>query len=587
MLAEAEVGQMVVSLGVRVPMRDGVELIADVYRPAGKGRWPVVLNRTPYDRQDAWRGQMVLIDPFWLARQGFVVVVQDTRGRGEAQGDYNLVYQEVNDGYDTVEWAAAQPWSTGVVGIYGSSYIGITTYQAVASQAPHLKAALAFVGTTKSLAHRLKSGIFEASFMTWYAYSVALGTVMRSDMDPAKKQDLIQRLSVGATDPRQMWGKLPLSGLDVISDKELAPFWPDWLWESGPPQPSHPRLLGDDPTLCKVPLLHLTGYRDFLAGHVFETASALAARADHRFIAGPWTHRGPYTGYSGCRELPGTSTPVGHLSWGPLVAAWFDIHLRDGTGDRYPSALPWLQGDPVRYYLEGDNRWESAPQWPPATTASKWYLTSGGNARSSLGDGRLLFPGQVAAEDRVDRMTADPRDPFPTCGGALGSPDQGQDGIQDQRLVDTRGDVLVYTSETLGEPVRIAGEQQLVLQFSTTAPDADICVTLVDVEPSGFAYNVSEGALRTRYRNGGLSDWLEAGECERITIVLHNTAHVFKSGHRIRVMIAGANYPRLSRNLHTKTIPELGTMDEAVAADHTVHHGPGFPSQLVLNLLEK
>lgn len=176
--------------------------------------------------------------------------------------------------------------------------------------------------------------------------------------------------------------------------------------------------------------------------------------------------------------------------------------------------------------------------------------------------------------------------PFPTCGGPLGIPTQGQEAIQDQRLVDGRDDVLVYTSDVLTEPVKIAGHQQLALQFSSSAPDADICVTLVDVEPEGFAYNVCDGVQRCRYRNGGTTDWLEAGKTQEVTVTLHPTAHVFKPGHRIRVMIAGANFPRFSRNLHTKTVPEFATAEEAVAADHKVHHGPSVHSRLILNQMQ-
>jgi hypothetical protein len=152
--------------------------------------------------------------------------------------------------------------------------------------------------------------------------------------------------------------------------------------------------------------------------------------------------------------------------------------------------------------------------------------------------------------------------------------------------VDQRDDVLVYTSEILGSSVQIAGLQFLVLQFSSTAPDADICVTLVDVEPDGFAYNVSEGSQRTRYRHGGTADWLEPGRLEEIMVQLHDTAHVFKPGHRIRVMIAGANFPRLSRNLHTKTVPEFGRLPEAVVATHRVLHGPAHRSYLKLSQVD-
>lgn len=578
--------RMIVDIGIRIPMRDGVELVADLYLPSTEGNWPTILVRCPYDRTDPAMGSMVIVDPAWLARQGFAVVVQDTRGRGESEGQFDPVYQEIDDGYDTVEWAAAQSWSTGAVGIYGSSYMGVAAYQAVASRAPHLRAAVALVATPLSLCHRRNGGIFDACFMTWYAYLTAMMTVSRSMLPPEEKAGLLERIVAALSDPIGAAEPLPLSKLDVLSDDAIAPFWEDWLWKDGPPTTEERRLLGDVADIGDVALLHISGYRDLLADHAFDLATKLAGNERHRFVAGPWTHRGPYSGYSGCRELPGTSTPAGPLGWGPLLVAWFDIHLRGGTAESHPYANPWIEGGGVRYYLEGANRWETAQNWPPPTTASEWHLTSGGNAQSATGDGRLLAPGVNAPGNGVDRFIADPHDPVPTCGGALGIPEQGPEGIQDQRSIDGRNDILVFTSDVLETPVHIAGEQELLLYFASDAPDADICVTLVDVEPGGFAYNVSEGSVRTRYRSGGTADWLTRGVQHEITVKLHNTAHLFREGHRIRVMIAGANYPRLSRNLHTKTLPELGSMQEAVPAVHAVYHGPAHPSRLVLRTVK-
>ncbi|MEL0252114.1 MAG: CocE/NonD family hydrolase, partial [Novosphingobium sp.] len=304
---------------------------------------------------------------------------------------------------------------------------------------------------------------------------------------------------------------------------------------------------------------------DFFADHSFDLASALAGLAKHRFVAGPYTHRGVYTGFTGARELPGTSSPAGPLGWGPLIAAWFDIHLRGGKGEAFPPAQEWLAGDPVRYYVEGENRWSNCASWPPATMPSVWHLGSGGDARSASGNGFILSPGEAPANEGFDSFTVDPLAPFPTHGGGTGMPEEGPEGIQDQREVDFRDDLLVYTGEPLSSVVRIAGRQQLVLNFACTAPDADLCVKLVDVDPHGYAYNVTEGFQRMRYRKGGTEDWLQPGHVEPVTITFHDTAHVFKVGHRIRVMIAGANFPRHSRNLHTKTVPEFGTADEAVS----------------------
>lgn len=209
-------------------------------------------------------------------------------------------------------------------------------------------------------------------------------------------------------------------------------------------------------------------------------------------------------------------------------------------------------------------------------------LASGGDARSAAGDGRLIPSAGAPPTDRSDTFRVAPRDPFPTCGDGLGLPFQGPDGIQDQRTVDGRPDVLVYTSSALDSVVTIVGSQELVLYLDSSAPDADVCAKIIDVEPGGFACNVTEGAQRARYRAGGTTDWLPPGTSQELRVSLHDTAHTFRPGHRIRVMISGANFPRCSRNLHTKTVPELGTLDEAVTADLTVHHSQQFPSRIVL-----
>ncbi|MER6874675.1 CocE/NonD family hydrolase, partial [Amycolatopsis sp. NPDC000673] len=272
------------------------------------------------------------------------------------------------------------------------------------------------------------------------------------------------------------------------------------------------------------------------------------------------------------RVLPNAAAGV--PTWSPVLAAFFDRHLRGGDSSDYPAAEPYLAGR-VSYFVGGSNTWAHASAWPPASTVEEWALSTGGLLSREDGHGAATF-------------TADPRDPFPTHGGVIafeGDPAAAPGGIQDQRAVDGREDVLLYTSAPLSEDVTIAGQAELIAYVTSTAPDADICVTLVDVEPDGFALNVAEGAQRARYRNGGDTDWLAAEEPSRVTVSLHDVAHRFGRGHRIRVQIAGFSFPRFSRNLHTRTVPEFGTLDEAVVAQHTLHHNESYPSALRLPVL--
>ncbi|WP_405590216.1 CocE/NonD family hydrolase [Streptomyces sp. NBC_01092] len=582
-----------IDAGVRMTTRDGVTLTADLYRPADDGRWPVLLHRTPYDRRDSFRLSAIVADPLWLARQGFAVLVQDTRGRFESGGELDFITQEYNDSYDAIDWAAEQPWSNGNVGMYGSSYLGMAVLQAVAARNPHLKAAVAMVATVDMRHTARPGGVFELGFLTTYALGIALEGLDHTVLSAAEQENARKLLTEAFADRRATMSRLPLTGIAPLDDSRIAPFWTDWLRSPHDAFWNRPSLL-TEPERVTIPFLQISGYRDFTSPTQFRLATALAGNDQAGLIAGPWTHMGTYDafGQAGARVLPNAAAGV--PLWSPVLAAFFDRHLRGGDGSAYPAAAPYLSGpEPVSYFVGGASIWAHAPAWPPAATVEEWTLSSGGNARTADGDGRLTRTGSNGGNGgndsaASDTFTADPHDPFPTHGGAIlleGAPAAAPGGIQDQRAVDGRSDLLVYTSAPLPEDVTIAGQPELVSFLTSTAPDADACVTLVDVEPDGFALNVSEGAQRARYRDGGDSDWLDPEDARRVPVALHDVAHRFRRGHRIRVQIAGFSFPRYSRNLHTRTVPEFGTLDEAIAARHTVHHGGTTPSSLRLPVL--
>ncbi|SFQ47880.1 CocE/NonD family hydrolase [Amycolatopsis rubida] len=549
-----------IDAGIEMKTRDGVTLAGDLYRPATDGRWPVLLHRTPYDRTGVFRVSGLVADPVWLARQGFAVLVQDSRGRFGSGGEFDFIAQEYNDSSDAIDWAAAQPWSDGNVGIYGSSYLGMTVLQAVAARNPRLKAAVAMIGTA-DLRHTARpGGLFELGFLTLYALGMVQEGLDHTSLSAAERKRVRELLDEAFADRRAAVSQLPLTSLAPLDDRRVAPFWTDWLRSPHDPFWDRPTLL-TEPERVDIPFLQISGYRDFTSPTQFRLATRLADNEKAGLIAGPWTHAGTYSAFSdvGARVLPNAAAGV--PTWSPVLAAFFDRHLRGGDGSDYPAAEPYLSGR-VRYFVGGSNTWATAPAWPPASTVEEWALSAAGLLTQEGGHGSETF-------------TADPHDPFPTHGGVVafeGDPASAPGGIQDQRAVDKREDALRYTSAPLTEEVTIAGQAELIAYVTSTAPDADICVTLVDVEPGGFALNVAEGAQRARYRNGGDTDWLDAEEPSRVTVALHDVAHRFARGHRIRVQLAGFSFPRYSRNLHTRTVPEFGTLDEAVVAQHTVHH---------------
>lgn len=551
-----------ISVDVDVPMttRDGVVLRADVYRPADGEPVPALLHRTPYDRTDPTLVSAIVADPVRLARGGYAVVVQDVRGRFGSGGALRFFHQEHDDGHDAVEWAAAQPWCDGRVGIYGSSYHAMAAYQALAARPPHLGAAVAMVGATDMDATTHPGGLFELGFLTLYGLGQCVEEIARMDLPTSQKVLLMGHVGAAFADPHGTVATLPLDDVPVL--REVG-FWREWL---DGPAPVRPFPVPD------VPLLQVVAVRDFMAPTMLELAACLPD-GPHRTVIGPWAHGGTYTGHVGARTYPGATGGVG--TWGPLIAGWFDRHLRGREATTAGPATRRLLGDPdgapVTCYVTGDDRWRELPSWPPPGGARILHLTADGDLATSPGP----------AGER--RWTADPTDPFPTCGGASSGAALGPDGVQDRRSLDSRTDVLRWTSAVLDAAVTVIGPVTVVVHLASTAEGVDVCATLVDVEPDGFAAGIAEGGVRTRHRDGSGTAWLVPGATTELRVALHAAAHTFRAGHRIRVEIAGANFPRLSRNLHTRTVPEHGTLAEAVVAEQTVAHGPAHPSRLELH----
>ncbi len=557
---------LVVDVDSPMTTRDGVTLRADVYRPADGSPVPALLHRTPYDRTDPASVSALVADPVRLARHGYAVVVQDVRGRFGSDGDLRFFHQEQDDGHDAVEWAAAQPWCDGRVGIYGSSYHAMSAYQAVAARPPHLRAAVAMVGATDLAVTTHPGGLFELGFLTLYGLGQSAEAISRMDLPTPQKVLLMTHVAAALADPLGTVSILPLEDVPVL--REFG-FWTEWLdGVDGPPTLR-------DASAPEIPLLQVVGVRDVMAPTMLELAGRLPADGRHRTIIGPWAHGGTYTGHVGARTAPGAPGGVG--TWGPVIAGWFDRHLRGReattAGPLTRRLLGAPDGDPVTCYLPGEG-WRELPSWPPPGRACTLHLTAG--------CGLAAEPGPAGER----RYASDPADPFPTCGGVTAAAALGPDGIQDRRALDGRTDVLRYSSDALDAPLTVAGPVTVVVHLASTAEDVDVCVTLVDVEPDGFAAGVAEGALRTRHRDGSDTAWLEPGVTTELRVSLHDAAHTFRAGHLIRVEIAGANFPRLSRNLHTRTVPEHGSLADAVVAQQEVRHGAAHPTRIELHVPE-
>ena len=577
-----------VAKNLQVPMRDGVRLATDVYRPATDGRFPTIVSRLPYDKELPIVG--FCFDTMRAAQAGYAVVVQDTRGRYQSEGTFVPFVHEAADGADTIAWAAAQPWSTGEVGMVGGSYFGATQWLAATEAPPALRAIAPFVTTDQYYeSWAYQGGAFQLGFnLHWCLSSLGFGELMRRIGTGEAKPEQLAELVEAVDDNDALYRRLPLT--DVPELDGIADYYREWLahpsyddyWRATAPRESWDRIT--------VPALNMGGWFDlFLKGTIAnyvgmkERGGSGQARALQRLVIGPWAH-GPLSGWYPERGFGLLSGTDGHDITG-LQLRWFDALLRGQENGGDTGRAP---DKPVQIFVMGADEWREADDWPlPGTEYVDWYLGSDGRANTAAGDGRLSPDGPVDGPDDV--YLYDPRDPVPTVGGPTFLPGlfAGVNvGPRDQRDVERRADVLSYTSEPLTEPLTVIGPVELVLHASSSARDTDFTAKLVDVAPDGTAHNLADGILRARCRDSSSApSLLEPGRVYELRIDLVATANVFPTGHRIRLDVSSSNFPRFDRNTNTGgTIAEEGIGD-VVQAVNRVHHTPAHPSRLVLPVI--
>jgi len=559
-------------------MRDGTKLLADVYRPKARGRFPVVIERTPYSKEDS--SEMKLNAGEFFASRGYLAVFQDVRGRHSSEGEFYPFrddgWGKNQDGYDTVEWAAGLPWSTGKVGMIGGSYSGATQYRVAPTRPPHLTCL--FARESSCDYHQewvYRGGALELAFDLWWALRHTADNGDRA-VDTPEKARTMSALRHITDDPSPWFDHLPLTPMplleglqewyeDWLAHPDDGPYW--WQWNA-----AHQHHLVD------TPVYHLGGWFDiFLRGTLenFKGMSARAAspeaRAAQKMTVGPWIH-GPDAA---------DARVAGEVNFGPQASLgflearmpWFDYWLKDvQTGI--------METPPVRLFVMGRNRWRDAEDWPvPGTRYVKWHMRDGtsGSARS-LNDGRLTEEPPTMDED-PDSYVYDPREPVPGIGGnTLGM----AAGPYDQRPAEERS--LTYTSEPMERDLEVTGPVKCVIHGLSSAKDTDWVVRLSDVQPDGYSRPVCDGILRARYRNSLRHPELLDGRVARCEVDLWATSNLFKKGHRIRLTVTSSCFPRWDRNMNTGG--HNASEAEGVVATNTVFHDAFRPSHVLLPVLE-
>ncbi len=543
----------------RVPMRDGITLSADIYRPVDSShtsrKYPVILTRTPYMKLN----ERMLDSAKYFAERGYVFVAMDVRGRGDSDGTFVPYFKEGKDGYDAIEWCASQLWSDGNVGTIGSSYPGCIQWLAALQKPPHLKAMVVRVTPSDPFVET-PTGLPSPITLCWLHYvSGHVNQLME------------------AVDWEYVYEHLPLITMDVRAGR-YNEYWRANI--------DHPQLDEYWDPLCyqnqfdqiDVPVLHISGwYDDEQVGtplnYIGMTTSGATAtsRASQRLLMGPWGH------------VVNTVSKLGDVDFGPQSLIdmraeelrWFNRWLK-----RYTNISVTSEEFPVRIYVMGANEWRDEREWPLARTQwTPFYLHSSGSANSRFGDGTLSI--NKPKNEPADTYQYDPAHPVPFITDPTSSQIGGPD---DYSAIERRDDVLVYVTESLQEEVEVTGPVRVDLYASSSALDTDFMAKLVDIWPSGFVQRLCDGMVRARFREGmDRPSLIAPGEIYKFSIDCWNTCQVFKTGHRIGLEISSSAFPKFDRNLNTG-VP-LGLTKEMAIAEQRIYHDVKHPSAIVLPII--
>ncbi len=573
-----------VETDIPLKLRDGTVTYVDIFRPDAPGQFPALLTRTPYDKSSL-QSRSGNFDPLRGALNGYAVVLQDVRGRYTSDGEFYTFVNEIDDGYDSVAWVASQPWCSGKVGMYGSSYVGATQWLAAKSRPPSLAGIAPTV--TASDYHEgwaWQGGTFELGInFSWAGSLTGANWANLSRRLPLTGEGL-DKLTDYRDEVATGFAYLPMQDVPDLKG-EHTPFYYDWMahseyddyWKKVSIEESHSDIT--------VPALNIGGWYDiFLVGTINnfvrmrKMGGTAEARNGQRLIIGAWTHGGLSASVQGDYNFGLRSSALA-IDTQAEILKYYDYVLKGEDNG-------FVDEKPVRIFVMGENGWRYEDDWPLSRAQeTKYYLHSKGEANTLAGDGSLSP--ETPANEPPDVYAYNPLNPVPTRGGGLCCDNaQLPSGAFDQRSIEMRSDVLVYSTPPLQKAVEVTGPVTVTLYASTSGPDTDFTAKLVDVEPSGYARNLTDGIIRARFRNPRQpASLVEPNKVYEYQIDLWATSNLFKKGHQIRIEISSSNFPRFDRN--TNTGGPIGEEGSFVSALQTVLHNLEHPSYVTLPVVPR
>jgi putative CocE/NonD family hydrolase len=551
-----------------------------VYRPQGHKRLPALLQRTPYGRGQ-WPVTALTIDPLRAAEAGYMVIIQDVRGRGESGGATFYPYRdEFRDGFDSVEWAAALPHCDGRVGAYGVSYMGGAAWHAAAQTPPSLRAiATATTPNDFWVNHLWRGGAFLlGTFLAWSLGVIGPGALLRSRLRSPVLGARITELVDAIDDFDRLVWQRPACALPAArpDDESFLPFFSQTMSRVEPDSFTSQLSVSGRHSQVQVPALILAGWHYFLLqadldhfGAMRADAATERARCATRLVVGPWSH-GSFLSSVGQQDFGLRASGL----WRDLREDLTSMHL-EWFGRELGEVAVAEPQPPVEVFVQGTNRWRSLDRWPPLATQQQWYLAPAGRLTSQ----------RPLTEHPPDEYTYDPEDPCPTCGGPVLMPRTYLPGPVDQSPILSRPDVLSYTSERLSRPLTVLGPVRAILHCATSGVDTDWVVKLCRVDENGRTVNVCDGILRASFRNGlQRRELVTPGRFERYDISMSATAIVFPAGARLRLLVTSSDFPRYDRNPNTGEPGVRAT--RSVAARQATGCDSLRPSSLMLGVVD-